>query len=391
MRQFQYPPPYALACTIIFLPFGIIHAFSAYRQSSNIPPQGVCGENADVQSLLGYNDAIQVDLFESILRDGEQGARKTFSPESKGHIAHLLEEDMKAMILDIGLPGASPLDFEGARKAVQSTRNVKLSALAHGTPAEISIAARALRGAEHRSRIATFHRPMEISSRYSEGGKSTADVEKRLLKMTRRAVKVASDFAPEVQYYLVYAGNRRPSFLAELAREASSSGATHITIADSQSALTPSRAHSLTSRVKDAIDDDAVTIAIHCHNQMGLALPNTLASIKAGARQVESCLLGIGDAGGNLATEQFLAYCEHFNHANTLDDKEDLFPICTVDGYSLPAAVSLAGEVSHALGKFFKHTMLCSGVLLSILFQVCHSVLWLSWPEPTGDFAKWDI
>ena len=105
-------------------------------------------------------------------------------------------------------------------------------------------------------------------------------------------------------------------------------------------------------RVKEAVGD-GTKVGIHCHNQLALALPNTLAAIKAGAAQVESCLLGIGDAGGNLATEQLLAHCEHFGSTNPPfeeeDDEYDLFPLCSAPGTSLPSAVSLAGEVARLM------------------------------------------
>lgn len=291
--------------------------------------------------------AQEVNIFESILRDGEQGARLTFTPQDKGEIARSLEEDVGLKLIDAGLPGASPLDFAGVRSVVSSTRHATLSVVAHGTPSEIALASRSLRGAESRSRLSTFHRPMEISSRHAGNGLASGRIRKQLLKRASRAVKIAADLAPEVQYYLVYAGNRDPNFLAELAHVTSDAGATHIAIADSQSALTPSRAHHLTLGIKEAVIN-GTTIGIHCHNQMGLALPNTLAAVSAGATQVESCILGLGDAGGNLATEQFLAYCEHYQKPHIGED--EMFPPCFA-GCSLPATTLLAQEVSR-LTKF---------------------------------------
>ena len=325
-----------------------------------------------------YNDANdnypfhqRVHLFESILRDGEQGARKTLTPEQKGCFARKLEEELGAnVVIDAGLPGASPLDFSGVQNVVRNTHRSILSTLAHGTPTEIAVASRALRGAEERSRISTFHRPMELSTRYNNhnscpgssnsNSNSNSSIRNRLLKQARRAVSIAADVAPQVQYYLVYAGNRDPNFLAELAQVVSEAGATHVVIADSQSALTPSKAHKLTLRIKEALGDErtGTTIGIHCHNQMGLALPNTLAAIRAGATQVESCLVGVGDAGGNLATEQFLAYCEHSRSvlsasaaASDVYLTDDLFPSsCSVIGdCSVPASVTLAKEVAQMM------------------------------------------
>lgn len=308
----------------------------------------------------------EVHLFESVLRDGEQGARRLLTPDQKGLFARRLEDALGGdVVIDAGLPGASPLDFAGVRSVVRRTRRTTtLSVLAHGSSAEIATAARSLAGAEDRSRIATFHRPAELSSARRRGGRrSAAGARNKLLKRARRAVGRASDLAPEVQYYLVYAGNRDPSFLAELARTASDAGASQVIVADSQSAiLAPSRMRKLVLAIKEAMGDGRAEAGVHCHDQLGLALPNTLAAIAAGATQVESCLGGIGDAGGNLATEQFLAYCAQSRAAAATtagrwqdaddDDDDEVFPSsCAALGcdLALPAAVALANEVARTM------------------------------------------
>jgi len=353
---------------IVFAGLLFLSPTGAFVQSP-LQPRSSISSTTSFRSIYVHNVATRFDdydmdnypfhqrvhLFESILRDGEQGARKTLTPEQKGRFARKLEEELGLnTVIDAGLPGASPLDFSGVQNVVRNTHRSILSTLAHGTPTEIAVASRALRGAEERSRISTFHRPMELSTRYSNShdssGSRNSSIRNRLLKQARRAVSIAADVAPEVQYYLVYAGNRDPNFLAELAQVVSEAGATHVAIADSQSALTPSKAHKLTLGIKESLGDDGTTIAIHCHNQMGLALPNTLAAIRAGATQVESCLVGVGDAGGNLATEQFLAYCEH-SRSTVADLTDDLFPSsCSVIGdCSTSASVTLAKEVAQMM------------------------------------------
>jgi len=356
-----------LAFSLVFL---IIRLGGSSSHAFFVPPldtsDGVASSSIACQEPQQVDDAtvasesrpvLQVQLFESILRDGEQGARRTLLPEQKGLIARRLEKELGMTIIDAGFPAASPLDFGGVQAVASDTDRAVVSALSYGTPSEIGVAAQALRRARDQSRIATFHRPMEISSRYMTSGDGDNDgdmrIRQKLLRQARRAVEAASDLAPEVQYYLVYAGNRDPTFLAELAQTASFAGASHVVLADSQSSMTPTSAFHLTKRIKHAVSPETI-VAAHFHNQMGLALPNTLASIRGGATQVESCLLGVGDAGGNLATEQFLAYCNHcrnmMGRRPSEEEDDELFPLCsTSNGCPLPASVSLAEDVARMI------------------------------------------
>lgn len=285
---------------------------------------------------------MKVDLFETTLRDGEQGAKRTLSPQEKAKIAQKMEQVVGVDILDAGYPGASPLDFEGARQISLHTSKVKLSVLSHGTPSGIRKAASALAShAADRLRIATMHRPLELSVRHRA---DQTNIQERLIKQAQSAIRVAADLAKEVQYYLVYSGDRDPNFLAELASFAVDAGATHIIIADSQSSMTPERMHATTQRIISAVGGKAI-VGAHCHNQLGLALANTLAAVRAGVTQIESCLLGIGDAGGNLATEQFLAYCEHFGSDRDLAAEDALIERCYTNA-CLPGAISVAHDVA---------------------------------------------
>lgn len=253
----MFLPSYMIITYFILLARSSSNAFTLpllrYQTKSNTSLASIKNQSVEKK---------KINLFESILRDGEQGARKTLTPDQKGQFAHIMEDQIGVDVIDAGMPMASPLDFAGVHSVVRNTQTTTLSALSYGTSAEIKLTARALRGAEERSRISTFHRPLELSTRHLHSG----HIHGSLLKNVRRAVSMASDLAPEVQYYLIYAGNRNPDFLSEIANEAADAGATHIVIADSQSALTPTKAHSLTLGIKNALINKACQISIHCHN-----------------------------------------------------------------------------------------------------------------------------
>jgi len=306
-----------------------LHAASALR---GVSLRGVSLRGATTRRATTR----RVEFFDTTLRDGEQGARRTFTPRSKASIAARLEREVGVDVIDAGMIGTqtSPHDLEGVRRIVRATDRARLNVLAYGARREIDAAARALRGAEDRGRLSLFLRPDDL--RGADAAAQTRDV--------RRAVARAADLFPETQYYLVYAGERDPDLLARLAAAAAEAGATHVALADSQSTMTPGAFGDLTRRVVDAVGDEVI-VAAHAHNQMGLALANSISAVGNGARQVEGCLLGLGDAGGNLATEQFLAYASREKVA-----PDPLFPACATAARLAPAT-ALAAEVA-AIARF---------------------------------------
>lgn len=251
-------------------------------------------------------------IFETTLRDGEQAAFIHLEPRQKADIAVSLEA-MGVDVIDAGFPVASRLDWEGAYAIADATSKVQLSVLARHIPKDIKAAYSAVKHHIERSRLATWVMPYELYTRHA----NNPDIHRRIIDSSRKAVIYGRDIFPVVQYYLVYCGNRNKNFLRELACEVVDAGARSIAIADSQSTLNPDGWVSLVSFIKESLPA-GIDISIHCHNNMGLALANTVAAIKAGANQVEATIGGMGDAGGNTALEQILAYASYFEKDNPL-------------------------------------------------------------------------
>jgi len=161
-----------------------LHAASALR---GVSLRGVSLRGATTRRATTR----RVEFFDTTLRDGEQGARRTFTPRSKASIAARLEREVGVDVIDAGMIGTqtSPHDLEGVRRIVRATDRARLNVLAYGARREIDAAARALRGAEDRGRLSLFLRPDDL--RGADAAAQTRDV--------RRAVARAADLFPETQ------------------------------------------------------------------------------------------------------------------------------------------------------------------------------------------------
>jgi 2-isopropylmalate synthase len=249
-------------------------------------------------------------IFESTLRDGEQAAFIHLTPAQKASIAASLEA-LGVDVIDAGFPIASQRDWEGARAIADATEEVELSVLARHCPKDIDAAWEAVRDHIARARLATWVMPYELYSRHQ----NDPQIHRRIIESSRKAVRHGRSLFPIVQYYMVYSGNRDRNFLIDLAREVAYAGADCVAIADSQSTMNPEQIASLTRDIRVALPAE-VELSVHCHNNMGLALSNSVAAINAGADQVEVTVGGMGDAGGNASLEQVLGYADYFEKQN---------------------------------------------------------------------------
>jgi 2-isopropylmalate synthase len=252
-----------------------------------------------------------VEIFETTLRDGEQEAFVYFSPQQKVELAMLFEE-IGVDVIDAGFPAASQVDLESVRLIASNTTNVKLSVLSRPIKQDICMAHEAVKGAEKRTRIATSTKPYDLLT-----GENHVDANgyKKTIEKSCAIVNEVRTLFPEAQYYLVCAGSRDWNFLAELSEAVVDAGATHIVVADSLSTMEPHSYGNLVSHIKKYLPPTTV-LSVHCHNLLGLGLPNSIAGIKNGAEQVEVTVGNLGDAGGNTALEQVLAYAAFFEKDN---------------------------------------------------------------------------
>jgi 2-isopropylmalate synthase len=240
----------------------------------------------------------RVLIFDTSLRDGEQAPGCSMTVDEKLRVAHKLE-DLGVDIIEAGFPIASTGDFEAVQRVSRELRSASVAALARCRREDISLAWNAVRDARH-PRIHAFL--------------ATSDIHLACkLKITREdamrqvgeCVRFAASLCPDVEFSPEDATRSDVEFLCKVLETAIEAGATTLNIPDTVGYTTPGEfgelIRAIRSRVKGA--ENAV-ISVHCHNDLGLAVANSLAGIEAGARQVECTVNGIGERAGNAALEE---------------------------------------------------------------------------------------
>jgi len=242
----------------------------------------------------------QVLFSDTTLRDGEQMPGATLDPEDKLRIALALEE-LGVHSLDAGFPASSEADVEAIQMMVGVVKKPVLTALCRTVPADIDAADRALEGNPvHKRGVSLFcgtsplHREFKLRKSRSEVLKIIADT---VSYATQKFSIIA--FSPED------ASRTEIDFLCECYREAIAAGATTIGFPDTVGVLTPGKARDLIRRIQDQVPNiDRALLAVHFHNDLGLAVANTLACVEQGAHVVQCTINGIGERAGNASLEE---------------------------------------------------------------------------------------
>ena len=240
-----------------------------------------------------------VRVFDTTLRDGEQSPGCSMDLKEKVRLARKLQS-LGVDIIEAGFPIASDGDYEAVRAVAGQCRDVTVAALCRTAEADVRRAAKALERAAH-PRIHTFVATSDIHLQYKLK-KTRAEV----LEMTRRAVRLARTFVDEVEFSAEDATRSDVEYLCEVFAAAVDEGATILNVPDTVGYTLPHEFSQLVSRVRDRVvgDRDDLTVSVHCHNDLGLAVANSLAALDAGARQIECTVNGIGERAGNASLEE---------------------------------------------------------------------------------------
>ncbi len=241
-----------------------------------------------------------VTIFDTTLRDGEQSPGCSMDLREKVRMARQLE-DLGVDIIEAGFPIASEGDFEAVREVARECREVKVAALCRTAEQDVLSAAAALRGAS-RPRIHTFVATSDLHLKYKLK-KSRSEV----IDMTRRAVTLARDHAEDVEFSAEDATRSDVDYLCEVLSTAVEAGASIINVPDTVGYAIPEEMSQLVGVIRErVVGGRNVTISTHCHNDLGLAVANSLAALGAGARQVECTVNGIGERAGNASLEEIV-------------------------------------------------------------------------------------
>ncbi len=239
-----------------------------------------------------------VIIFDTTLRDGEQALQASLSHKEKLQIAFALER-LGVDVIEAGFPVSSPGDFESVQNIAREIKNSRIAGLARAVDKDIDAAAEALKVAEA-FRIHTF-----IAT-------STIHVEKKLKKgfddvveMAVRAVKRARNYTDDVEFSCEDAGRTPIDHLCHMVEQTIKAGATTINIPDTVGYTLPSEFGSIIEMLYQRVPNiDKAIISVHCHDDLGLSVANSIAAVQAGARQIECTINGIGERAGNCSLEE---------------------------------------------------------------------------------------
>jgi 2-isopropylmalate synthase len=249
----------------------------------------------------------KVAVFDTTLRDGEQAAGTRLGTREKLMIAAQLAQ-LNVDVIEAGYPASSPEDFESVQRISQEIQGPAICALSRAVSADIEACGKALAKAR-RPRIHTGIGSSDIHIRGKfQGeryGKTLGEKKVKILRMAADAVKLARQYADDVEFYAEDAGRADPGYLFEMLQAAIEAGATVVNIPDTTGYAMPEQFGSLIRSIREKVPNiGRATISVHCHDDLGLAVANTLAGIRSGARQVEGTINGIGERAGNAALEE---------------------------------------------------------------------------------------
>ena len=291
----------------------------------------------------------RVKFLDTTLRDGEQSAGIGMTAEEKMEIAKQLEK-LRVDIIEAGFPASSPGDFQAVSNIAREIRMPVICALARAHPNDVDQAWEAIKGAAS-PRIHVFLSSSDIHVMH-QLRKNREEVMEMAVTMVERAKKHCDD----VEFSPMDATRTNPEYLFQMMEAVIRAGATTINIADTVGYAIPSDFANLLRRLQEEVSGmDKVTLSVHCHNDLGLAVSNSLAAIEVGARQVEGCINGIGERAGNASLEEIIM---------GLDTRKDLFGvdigIDTTQLYPASRLVSSSASGSIAAGTISPASARCS-------------------------------
>ncbi len=245
----------------------------------------------------------QVFFFDTTLRDGEQSPGCSMTTQEKLTMAHALE-DLGVDIIEAGFAMASEGDFAAIATITQAIHKPRIASLARAKKEDIEMAARALQFAD-RARIHVFLASSDLHLEYK-----LKISRQEALDLTGESVRLARSLMDDVEFSPEDATRSNRDFLVEMVRIAIEAGATTINMPDTVGYTTPEEYGQMFREVRErvpAIDAQGIILSSHCHDDLGLAVANSLAAVSAGARQVECTITGIGERAGNAALEEIAA------------------------------------------------------------------------------------
>jgi len=291
----------------------------------------------------------RIAIFDTTLRDGEQSPGFSMNVEEKLKMARQLER-LQVDIIEAGFPIASEGDFEAVKKISAEIKGITIAGLARAIPADIDRCWEALEQAA-RPRIHTFLATSDIHLKY-KFNKTRGEA----LDVAVRAVERARKLCDEVEFSAEDAGRTEINYLCTVFDAVIDAGATIVNVPDTVGYQTPAEYGQLIRTLRERLKNaDRITISTHCHDDLGLAVANSLAAIENGARQVECALNGIGERAGNAALEEIVMALDtrkRYYNVTTGVKTEELYRssqmLCELTGKNVQVNKAIVGENAFA-------------------------------------------
>ncbi len=292
----------------------------------------------------------RVIVFDTTLRDGEQSPGATLTADEKLEVADALME-LGVDVMEAGFPAASPGDFEAVRAIANRVKGVTVAGLARCNEGDIERAAQAVKGAEA-ARIHTFIATSDIHLTHK-----LKMSREEVLARVRHMVGFAKGFTSDVEFSAEDATRTDWAFLSEVFGTAIVAGATTINVPDTVGYTSPLEYAALMEHLTETVPGiENAIISVHCHDDLGMATANTLAAVRAGARQVEVTMNGIGERAGNTSLEEVVMALatrgDQFGRGATRIRKDRLVPtsrlVSTLTGVPVQPNKAIVGANAFA-------------------------------------------
>ncbi len=295
----------------------------------------------------------KIVIFDTTLRDGEQCPGASMNLREKMEVARQLQR-LNIDVIEAGFPVISEGDFAAVSKIAAEVRGPIIAGLARCNTKDIDAAGAAVRSAGDRARIHVFLATSKIH-RDHKLKKATEEI----IRLTREGVAHARSLVKDVEFSPEDASRTEPEFLAQVVAAAIEAGATTVNIPDTVGYAVPEQFGSLIQYLKNNVRniDDAI-ISVHCHDDLGLAVANSLAAVRAGARQVEGTINGIGERAGNVALEEVVMaiktrrdfYGDYFTDLQVSEIVKTSRIVSRMSGLAIARGKAIVGENAFAHG-----------------------------------------
>ncbi len=291
----------------------------------------------------------RIFIFDTTLRDGEQAPGASMTIEQKYEVAVQLAR-LGIDIIEAGFPVSSPHQFKACEFIAENLKGPVIAALARAVEKDIDSAALALAKAEN-SRIHTFLATSPIHMKYKL--KKEPD---EIIEMAVKAVKYARNKVQQVEFSAEDASRSELDFLCKVIEKVIDAGATIINIPDTVGYAVPMEIGNIISTIRNNVPNiDKAIISVHCHNDLGLAVANSLAAIENGARQAEVTINGIGERAGNAAFEELIMALDvrkdrlpYTTNINTTQIYNTSRLIANITGFEIPRNKPIVGDNAFA-------------------------------------------